>query len=114
MHSATASIPENCNQPCAGEATELCGAGNRIEVYKDSSWVFPQEAQLKAALLQWNASLADALQAADDIRDALQALQAPAKKRRKMARDASPAVIARLRDAGSRFKQARTSASKCQ
>jgi hypothetical protein len=35
LNEAYATATTDCNQPCDGNQTELCGAGNRIQVYAD-------------------------------------------------------------------------------
>jgi hypothetical protein len=49
---------------CAGNPSELCGGGNRVQVYQDITWVVPTASQLVTALQQYNDTLA---QAKDDV-----------------------------------------------
>jgi hypothetical protein len=35
---------------CSGNGAELCGSGNRIQVYQDSTWSIPTTVELLAAL----------------------------------------------------------------
>ncbi len=59
-----------------GNQAELCGAGNRIQVYKDNDWYFPSEADWENALLAFNATLGEALAAASEYLAALDELAA--------------------------------------
>lgn len=34
--STSSQAPNECTMPCAGDSTELCGAGNRINIYQNS------------------------------------------------------------------------------
>ncbi|EGS17224.1 uncharacterized protein CTHT_0065420 [Thermochaetoides thermophila DSM 1495] len=38
LHSTSSEAPlEDCNMPCSGDATEYCGAGNRLELYSTTA-----------------------------------------------------------------------------
>ncbi|RAK78058.1 WSC domain-containing protein [Aspergillus fijiensis CBS 313.89] len=58
----------DCNTPCAGNPTELCGDGGRIQVYEDASWSSPTLAELADAVQQYNATVADARQVIADYK----------------------------------------------
>ena len=50
---ATTAPQSDCNTPCAGDATEFCGAGNRLSVYSNSTsnlTVYPVPSVQKAGL----------------------------------------------------------------
>jgi hypothetical protein len=43
---------------CAGDATEICGGGNRILIYEDTTWTNPTRDDLANALDDYNAKVA--------------------------------------------------------
>ena len=61
---------------CAGNSAELCGDGNRIQVYEDSTWIDPTAADLAAVLQLYNETLAQVLDAVSKYKSDIAALQA--------------------------------------
>ncbi|KAJ2973982.1 hypothetical protein NQ176_g6293 [Zarea fungicola] len=57
LHSTTKASDGDCNSVCAGAKTELCGGGNRVQVYEDTTWSDPTLDQLTAVLVQYNTTL---------------------------------------------------------
>lgn len=87
LHNALSASQSDCGQSCAGNSGEVCGGGNRIQVYKDTTWRVPPDADVADSFQ----ALSDALaQAKADIQDYLAAVQAldkiqsqgPSKRRR--------------------------------
>jgi hypothetical protein len=62
--------------PCAGNNAELCGDGNRIQVYEDSTWIDPTAADLAAILQLYNETLAQVLDAVSKYKSDIAVLQA--------------------------------------
>ncbi|KAH7329732.1 peptidase S8/S53 domain-containing protein [Stachybotrys elegans] len=60
----------DCNQACAGDPTEVCGQGNRITIYQDSSFDSPTVEDVQKALQDFQ----DAFAAAQDAIGNLQSL----------------------------------------
>ena len=61
LHQNSMSNPTDCNQACSGNSAEVCGAGNRISVYKDSAWFDPTAAMLVTSLQAYQTELNGAL-----------------------------------------------------
>ena len=84
MHGGSKAPDSECHITCTGNSTELCGGGDRIQIYKDSTWTDPTFAQLADAIEQYNASLAAARATISDYRnniDTLQTLLGPSNKK---------------------------------
>ncbi|EHK19941.1 uncharacterized protein TRIVIDRAFT_203489 [Trichoderma virens Gv29-8] len=112
LHNATEASSKDCNQVCAGNSTELCGAMSRVQAYNDSSWFFPDLVQLKNAFLQLNSSLGEALEAINDYRSDLQQLQTQgSSKNAKVVRDVPSNIFQSLKIDGNTFRLARSAAS---
>ncbi|KAL5364976.1 hypothetical protein BJX96DRAFT_179434 [Aspergillus floccosus] len=47
----------DCSQACAGDGTQACGAGGRIQVYEDLTWRNPTLDELIAAVERYNATM---------------------------------------------------------
>lgn len=47
----------DCDTPCNGDPTEICGGGNRILIYQDSAWVLLTDAEYAAELKELQALL---------------------------------------------------------
>jgi len=75
MHGGSKAPDSECHTTCTGNSTELCGGGNRIQIYKDSTWTDPTFAQLADAIEQYNASLAAARATISDYRNNIDTLQ---------------------------------------
>ncbi|KAL7940247.1 hypothetical protein V8C42DRAFT_338118 [Trichoderma barbatum] len=75
LHNVTPAPSGDCNQRCAGNQTEYCGAGNRIQIYADSSWSFPSQEDVTNALLAFNSTLYDVVIAINVYRSDLQQLK---------------------------------------
>lgn len=100
LHDAVASSDVDCNQPCIGNGAEVCGAGNRIEIYQDTTWTLPNQQQLVDALNKYNQTIASALDAITKYRSDLQKYQndgGPAGGAGLKGRRAGPALTAILR-----------------
>jgi hypothetical protein len=50
LHDASQSATDNCDQACSGNSKEICGAGNRIGIYQDSTWFDPSADQLISSM----------------------------------------------------------------
>lgn len=59
LHTSNKASDGDCDTICAGAPSEFCGAGNRIQVYEDTTWSDPTLDQLTQVLLQYNSSLFD-------------------------------------------------------
>lgn len=66
---------EDCKMPCDGNSAEVCGDGNRLLVYQDSTWTDPTKDDLLNALRQYNDSLTQAANAIRKYHDDIQALK---------------------------------------
>jgi hypothetical protein len=82
---AKSASASDCSTPCAGNSTELCGGGNRIDVYQDLSWFIPSIPQLITATEELNATLFQLQQEINayeqDISEALSQGKASSSKR---------------------------------
>lgn len=47
----------DCNTPCAGNHSEICGGSNRILIYEDVTWFDPTAAELAAEIVTYNQTL---------------------------------------------------------
>ncbi|KAH7395411.1 hypothetical protein BKA64DRAFT_577524, partial [Cadophora sp. MPI-SDFR-AT-0126] len=71
---------------CAGNPSETCGNGNRIQIYKDNTWFSPTTQQLIDELTKYNATLSSARSAVQKFHDDLQKYQndgGPSKRRKR-------------------------------
>jgi hypothetical protein len=75
MHGGFKAPGSECSTPCTGNSTELCGGGDRIQIYKDSTWTDPTFVQLADAIEQYNASLAEGRAIISDYRNNIDTLQ---------------------------------------
>ncbi|KAL1835142.1 hypothetical protein VTK73DRAFT_6171 [Phialemonium thermophilum] len=66
----------DCGKPCGGNAGELCGSGNRMQLYVDGSWFLPSVDQVVASLKQYNSTLDDVWTAINLFQGVLQKFQA--------------------------------------
>lgn len=72
MHGATTASSSDCDQVCAGNSLELCGNGNRIQIFQDTSWYVPSTRQLIDALNDYDSALSSARSAMQTYHDHLQ------------------------------------------
>jgi hypothetical protein len=75
MHDASGASQDNCNMPCAGNPTQVCGDGNRVQIYEDASWSDTTAADLIAALKKLNATISQASDVVEKYNRDIQALQ---------------------------------------
>ena len=75
MHSASPAAAGDCDTTCAGNNTEVCGGGNRIQIYRDFTWFDPSFTQLIDAIEQYNISVDTALSAIADYRSTVVAIE---------------------------------------
>ncbi|KAL7941069.1 hypothetical protein V8C42DRAFT_361317 [Trichoderma barbatum] len=75
LHNPSPAAASECNQRCAGNQGEFCGAGNRIQVYTDSSWSFPSQDDITHALITFNSTLYDVVVSTKDYQDDLEQLK---------------------------------------
>ncbi|KAI5455943.1 hypothetical protein BGZ63DRAFT_409575 [Mariannaea sp. PMI_226] len=87
LHHATKASPGDCNQKCAGNQAEYCGSGNRIQIYADSSWSFPNQKEIRDVLLTFNSTLYDIVKATNVYWSDLQQLQTYQSQSSKAKRD---------------------------
>lgn len=71
LHGAQQAPDRDCAMPCAGNAHEICGDGNRVLVYEDQSWADPSLDQLIAAVAAYNATIAQIQGLTQQYHDAL-------------------------------------------
>lgn len=62
-----------CNLPCSGDAGQLCGQGNRMQVYADGTWYSPIAAELAAALKDYSKAI-------EDVKEAIKTYESHIKK----------------------------------
>ncbi len=79
LHTAQLADQADCNKACLGDATELCGGEQHIQVYQDSTWFDPTASQLAAAFQEYNDTLAQALDVMYQYQSALQEWQSATK-----------------------------------
>lgn len=60
LHGVSSASKSDCNEACAGNAQEVCGAGNRIQIYQDSTWFNPTTTDLANFLQEYTQSLTQA------------------------------------------------------
>ncbi|KAF7117583.1 hypothetical protein CNMCM5793_006635 [Aspergillus hiratsukae] len=75
LHSDDKFPDSDCNQPCAGDPTEFCGSGGRIQIFEDETWYNPTKAQLAAAVQSYIDSMTEALQGIQDYQNEMTHLQ---------------------------------------
>ena len=75
LHGALTAPESDCSQVCAGNPSELCGNGNRLQLYQDTTWFSPTTQQLIDELTQYNATLASAQSAIQTFHDDMQQYQ---------------------------------------
>ncbi|KAH8887187.1 subtilisin-like protein [Thozetella sp. PMI_491] len=56
---AEASNQADCNQPCDGNPSQICGAGNRIQLYLDTEWSLLERPELASLMQQYADALAE-------------------------------------------------------
>ena len=76
LHDASQGADDDCNMACAGNRAELCGGGNRIQVYQDATWINPTADDLAAFLQQYHDILAQSKLAIDKYTQDIKNLQA--------------------------------------
>lgn len=86
VHNSSQNIGD-CNYPCDGAPTEICGGGNRILIYQDAEWVLLTNAEYAAELQELQALLQQ-LQTLvakwhQDLQAYYKAIQTAAQKKRK-------------------------------
>ncbi|KAL4869547.1 hypothetical protein BDV12DRAFT_196174 [Aspergillus spectabilis] len=73
---STETDPKNdCDMVCSRDDGKLCGGGNRLQVYEDSTWEDPTLEELADGIRQYNASVYDTLQVIFTYNDHLTTLQ---------------------------------------
>ncbi|KAL1849441.1 hypothetical protein VTK73DRAFT_9873 [Phialemonium thermophilum] len=75
LRSTSVEPQSDCSKVCGGDAGELCGNGNRMQLYVDSTWFQPSQDQVVGALKEYNSSLAQVWDAIGQYQGALQAFQ---------------------------------------
>jgi predicted Fe-S protein YdhL (DUF1289 family) len=75
MHSDASASQGDCNQACDGDSTEICGGGNRIQIYEDTTWVLPTPQEVVDALTQFNSTVSQAQAAIAQYQSDLQKFQ---------------------------------------
>ncbi|KAH6690268.1 hypothetical protein BKA61DRAFT_715740 [Leptodontidium sp. MPI-SDFR-AT-0119] len=65
----------DCSVPCSGDPTQICGNGNRLQVYEDTSWSNPVVSEVIAALQAYTDKLAEVVEAFSLYKTCLLALQ---------------------------------------
>ncbi|KAH6694937.1 hypothetical protein BKA61DRAFT_741936 [Leptodontidium sp. MPI-SDFR-AT-0119] len=86
LHGAATAPQSDCSQACAGNPSETCGNGNRMQIYKDSTWFSPTTQQLIDELTKYNATLSSARSAVQKFHDDLQKYQndgGPSKRKKR-------------------------------
>ncbi|KAG4436972.1 hypothetical protein IFR05_007542 [Cadophora sp. M221] len=61
--------------PCSGDPTQICGNGNRLQVYEDTTWSNPVVSEVIAALQAYTDKLAEVVEAISLYKTCLLALQ---------------------------------------
>ncbi|KAK3674902.1 hypothetical protein LTR78_005246 [Recurvomyces mirabilis] len=49
LSSSSIAASSDCNMLCSGDSTEFCGAGNRLTVYQNTTWVAPSKTSSSSA-----------------------------------------------------------------
>ncbi|KAJ4288360.1 hypothetical protein N0V88_007399 [Collariella sp. IMI 366227] len=62
----------DCSQPCSGNAKEICGNGNRMILYKDTTWKIPTRPDLGAQVQEYLELLAELQQLIQQWNDLIQ------------------------------------------
>ncbi|CRK21747.1 hypothetical protein BN1708_013200, partial [Verticillium longisporum] len=75
LHDAEGAPQRDCNKVCAGDAKQLCGDGNRIQVYQDETWFMPTIQQLVEDLKAYNETLKEARSAVAQYKEDLEEYQ---------------------------------------
>ncbi len=75
LHGASTAPESDCSQVCAGDPSELCGNGNRLQLYQDTTCFSPTTQQLIDELNQYNATLASARSAIQTLHNDMQQYQ---------------------------------------
>ncbi len=57
LHSPSQAPDRDCYMVCSGNSSEICGAGNRVQVYQDQSWTAPSLAALITAAQAYNETM---------------------------------------------------------
>ncbi|PVH72962.1 hypothetical protein DL98DRAFT_608767 [Cadophora sp. DSE1049] len=86
LHGAATAPQSDCSQACAGNPSETCGNGNRMQIYKDSTWFSPTTQQLIDELTKYNATLSSARSVVQKFHDDLQKYQndgGPSKRKKR-------------------------------
>ncbi|KAJ0417535.1 hypothetical protein BJY00DRAFT_303404 [Aspergillus carlsbadensis] len=60
IHDGSQEPDGDCNMACAGDSSESCGGGNRIQIYEDSTWKDPTIDELIAAIRSYNSTVEQA------------------------------------------------------
>ncbi|KAK3308375.1 peptidase S8/S53 domain-containing protein [Chaetomium strumarium] len=87
----------DCSQPCAGDAGELCGNGNRMIMYRDTTWVVPTRPDLGSQVQEYLGVLAELQQAIQTWNDLIQ--QAIAQQNSGSARVRRADILTQIADA---------------
>ncbi|KAL2135249.1 hypothetical protein VTI74DRAFT_9234 [Chaetomium olivicolor] len=62
----------DCSQPCSGDGREICGNGNRMLLYKDTTWKIPTRPDLGAQVQEYLELLAELQQLVQQWNDLIQ------------------------------------------
>lgn len=75
LHGASTAPQSDCSQACAGNPSELCGNGNRLQLYQDATWYIPTVQELISELTNYNATLSVGRLAVQRYHDDMQQYQ---------------------------------------
>ncbi|KAH7323511.1 hypothetical protein BKA65DRAFT_540182 [Rhexocercosporidium sp. MPI-PUGE-AT-0058] len=75
IHNPATTGQADCSVPCSGDPTQICGNGNRLQVYEDTTWSNPVVSEVIAALQAYTDKLAEVVEAISLYKTCLLALQ---------------------------------------